>query len=169
MTDEIVSLQDYLEKLNEEFGGDIGFIPTVTEDKILNFETIIGWRLPEIFRHLLLNECNGIIIGNKRIFSTYEKEQKKTFVDNLERNNDPAKSSWFKTRPEIFKDYVVIGADLDICFCYSKKYSFVDPAIYICTNPNGRDGVDFERLNFGLEGLISVMVSEEFEDDDQED
>jgi hypothetical protein len=123
----------------------------------------IGWKLPRVFSHFLQQETNGILIGNKRIFSLFDKDQKKTLVESLERNNDPEKSPWFKGRPHIFSDYLVIGSDLEICFCYSKKYDLNNPSVYICENANSKSGVDFDKLDLDLEGLIKTMVSEEFE------
>jgi hypothetical protein len=57
----------------------------------------------------------------------------------------------------------VIGADVETCFCYSKKYDLENPSIYICENPNPRAGVDFDKLDLDFEGLIRIMVKEEFE------
>lgn len=136
---------------------------TVSKDNVVKFEKVIEWKLPKIFAYFLQEEANGIVIGNKRILSLFDSQQKKTFVESLERNNDPEKSPWFKGRPQIFSDYVVIGSDLGMCFCYSKKYDLDNPSIYICENANSKTGVDFERLDLDLEGLIKTMVAQEFE------
>lgn len=162
MPNAIESLNKYLEELNEEYGGDISFIPTITNEKVHSFEKTINWKLPAVFRYFLSSESNGLLIGNKRIYSLFDDQQKKSFVDNLERNNDPSKSFWFKGRPQIFNDYLVIGADQEICFCYSKKHDLNNPSIYICENANYTTGVDFSRLDLDLEGLIKAMKTDEF-------
>ncbi|WP_025144872.1 SMI1/KNR4 family protein [Pedobacter jeongneungensis] len=157
------SLHNYLKELDEEYGGDISFIPKVDAQLLANFERTCNWTLPEIFKFFLTSECNGLIIGNKRILSIYDQSQKKTFVESLERNNDPDKSPLFKGRPQIFNDYLVIGSDGEVCFCYSKKYDFPNPGIYICENANSKNGVDFENLEMDLIGLIKTMIANEFE------
>lgn len=162
MGNTIESLHNYLEELNDEYGGDVGFIPTTTIEKVRLFESGINWELPSVFKYFLSSESNGIIIGNRRIYSLFDSTQKKTFVDNLERNNDPSKSFWFKDRPHIFNDYLVIGSDKETCFCFSKKYNLENPSVYICENPNSKTGVDFDKLDIDLEGLIKTMIENEF-------
>ncbi len=164
MNKDFQSLHDYLEELNDEYGGDITFVPVVDEEHIQSLEKKISWKIPMVLRSMLLKECNGLIIGSRRLYSVTDPNQKKTLVDSFERNNDPGTSRWFKNHPQIFKDYMVVGEDGDICFCYSKKYDLENPSVYICENPNGKDGVDFERLDLDLEGLIKVMIDNEFND-----
>lgn len=163
MNDEEQKLHCSLESIDEDYGGDVGFIPPISLDLVESFEKSIGWQLPAIYKFFLTNESNGIVIGNKRILSLNDSDQKKTWSDNLERNNNPEVSFWFKERPLIFNDYLVIGTDGEICFCYSKKYDLTNPWIYICEDPNSRSGVNFERLDLDLEGLIKAMITEEFE------
>lgn len=159
----IEQLNDNLQRIEEEYGGDVISIPTITEALIEEKEEIFQWKLPSILKKLYLTETNGLRIGNKVIYSLQDKKQKKTLIDSLERNNNSNTSYWFKGRPEIFRDYLVIGADGEVCFCFSRKYEYDNPSIYICENPNSNKGVDFERLNLDLNGLISVMIEEEFE------
>lgn len=120
MTIDQVSLHDLLEATNEEFGGDIIFLEPAKLFTIQTFESKIGWELPSIYRFFLTNECNGLRIGNRTLLGVFETDQRKTLSDNLERNNDPATSHWFKDRPYIFMDYLIIATDGEICFCYSK-------------------------------------------------
>lgn len=152
-----------LQEIEEEYGGDIIFIPTVTKNQIKKIEAIIEWKLPSIFKNFYLVETNGLRIGNKIIYSLQDEREKKTLVDNLERNNNPETSYWFKGRPQIFKDYLVIGADGEKCFCLSKQYEYDNPSIYICENANSKEGVNLEKLDLDLNGLITIMVQEEFE------
>lgn len=156
-------LHNMLESVDEEYGGDIGFIPPVSLDLVQEFEKRHGWRLPDIYKFFVTNESNGIIIGSKRILGLNDTSQRKTWSDNLERNNDPDVSFWFKERKLIFDDYLVIGTDGGMCLCYSKKYELTNPLIYLCEHPNSRSGVNFERLDLDLEGLIKTMVLDEFE------
>ncbi len=155
-------LKSTLEAINEAFGGDVTFFPPVDINFLENFERKISWKFPEIFRYFYTQESNGLIINDKRIFSFYLKDNKKTWVENLERMNDSKISPWFKGRPHIFNDYVVIGQDNTIIFCLSKKYNFDNPAIYICKNPNDMKGVDLDRLDLDLEGLITQMIKKAF-------
>ncbi len=163
MINTIEELHNSLTEIDEEYGGDIGFIPPTSEDKLLLIDIFLKWKLPEVFRHFYTKECNGLIIGNRRILSIKDDDQKKTLVDSIQRHNHPDTSFWFKKRPHIFNDYVVIGLDGDICFCLSKKYDIPNPSIYICENSNSAKGVDFERLDLDLNGLINQMIQEEFE------
>ena len=162
MNTEQAKLQDFLKATNDEFGGDITFLEPTKLSAVQTFERKIGWALPSIYRFLLTNECNGLRIGNRTVLGVLESGRKKTLSDNLERNNDPATSFWFKGRPHIFKDYLVIATDGEICFCYSKKYKIDNPLIYICENANYKLGVDFERLELDLQGLIEQMIANEF-------
>ena len=92
MTIDQTNLHNLLEAINEEFGGDITFLEPTKLSTIQTFENKIGWMLPSIFRFLLVIECNGLRIGNKTVLGVLETGQKKTFSDNLERNNDPETS-----------------------------------------------------------------------------
>lgn len=158
----ITSLKDTLALMEDRFGGDITFIKPIVEERLSNFEDSINWKLPAIFRYFYTEETNGIIIDNKQIYSLYDKEQKKTWVDNLSRMNSPNTSPWFKGRPHIFEDYLVIGNDINVIFCLSKKYQLDNPSLYICKNPNNSSGVDFEILNLDLESLIVEMAMQAF-------
>jgi hypothetical protein len=162
MKPEQEKLHAALAEIEEEFGGDISFIPKTSEQAVSELESAFSWRLPDIFRYFYTQEANGLVIGEKRIYSVRDSSQKKTLVENLVRQNDPATSSWFKGRPHIFRDYLVIGSDVDICFCISKKYNLTDPLIYLCENPNSPKGVEFDRLEMTLSGLIEMMVENEF-------
>lgn len=159
------SIKKILERANLEYGGDITFLSPIHEDSLQSFEKRINWDLPDMFRDFYTNETNGLIIGNRRIYSLYDKKQKKTYVENLERMNDPEKSPWFKGRPHIFNDYVIIGADSETIFCISKKYGIPNPLIYICRNPNSKHGVDLDCLDLDLGGLIETMIRLEYESD----
>lgn len=156
------SLHNSLLKLNDILGGDIGFIAPV-DDEIECVESAIKWNLPSVFRFFYSKETNGLIIDDKRIYSIYNKDQKKTWVDNIERMNDPKKSPWFKNRPHIFDDYFIIGCDGSIIFCLSKKYNFPNPSLYICKNSNDPKGVTFVKLNLDLESLILEMVTQSYD------
>lgn len=162
MKPEQEKLHAALAEIEEEFGGDISFIPKTSEQSISALESALSWQLPDIFRYFYTQEANGLVIGEKRIYSIKDDSQKKTLVENLARQNDPTTSSWFKGRPHIFKDYLVIGADGEICFCLSKKYNLTDPLIYLCEHPNSPKGVEFDRLEMNLSGLIEMMVENEF-------
>ena len=162
MTPEQEELHTSLAEIEEEFGGDISFIPVTSEQSVSALEAAISWQLPSIFRYFYTQEANGLVIGSKRLYSIRDDAQKKTLVENLARQNDPTTSPWFKSRPHIFKDYLVIGYDGQICFCLSKKYTLDNPSIYLCENPNSSTGVDFDRLDITLLGLIATMVENEF-------
>jgi len=162
MHDYISSLHITLKNLDKKLGGDIAFIQPINEN-IHDFESSIDWKLPNIFKYFYYKETNGIIIDNKRIYSIYDKTQKKTWVENLSRMNNPETSPWFNGRPNIFKDYLIIGNDNDTIFCLSKKYDISNPSIYICKNSNSSKGVDLNKLNLDLEALIIEMVKQAFE------
>lgn len=162
MEKDVDKLHRIITEINEDFGGDITFLPKVREEVVSGFEAKQGWEMPGILKHLLTEESNGLVIGNKRIFSLRDGGQKKTLVDNIERNNNADTSPWFKTRPHIFNDYLVFASDAQICFCYSKKYDLFNPSVYICSNPNSSKGVDFDKLDMDLPDLIMFMVDKEF-------
>jgi hypothetical protein len=159
---DIKKLEICIEGIDDNHGGDIRFIPPISNDKIIEFTNKINWNLPEILVYFYTKISNGLIIGNKRILSVEDILQKKTFVDSLNRQNNPSLSFWFKNRPHIFDDYLIIGTDIQTCFCYSKKYSLENPNIYICENPNSSKGVDFNLLDLDLAELIYEMVENEF-------
>lgn len=159
----INTLKEELEEIEEAYGGDITFIPPVSKELLQNFEAEKNCKLPSIFRHFYTSESNGMHIDNKVIYSIFDAQQKKTFVENLTRANDPKTSPWFKNKPEVFNDYLVIGSDVNICFAIYKNTDYEDPSIYICENPNTRDEVILEKLDFGIAGLIRVMVENAFE------
>lgn len=164
MSLETDSLHLYLKKVEQEYDGGIVFLKPTSYRKIEEAEKVINWKLPVIFKYFFTQESNGIIISNKRILSIFEPDEKKTWVDNLARYNDATKSLWFKGRPHIFEDYVIIGNELSTLFCLSKKYQYENPSIYICRDPNSHTEVNFYNLELTLEGLIRAFVSDEFED-----
>lgn len=160
----LLSIHEALISIESEFGGDISFIPPVSDGVLDKFELSIGWKTPQVFRHLYTKESNGIIVDDKKIYSLFDENQKKTWVDNLERMNTAETSPWFVGRPQIFDDYLVIGNDGGIIFCLSKKYHFSNPSLYMCKNPNSKSGVDLDKINLDLEGLIWEMVRQAFRD-----
>ncbi len=156
------NLKDTLANIEEEHGGDIVFIPSVSEKLLEQVEKELSFKLPEILRYLYTKETNGVQIDNKVIYSVFDKNQKKTLLDNLQRANNPKTSYWFKYKPEVFNDYIVIGADGEICFTIYKHHHLDNPSIYICENSNSKDEVILEKLEMGLEGLIHIMVKNAF-------
>jgi hypothetical protein len=80
MHNAIESLHNYLEALNEQYGGDVGFIPVITNEKIDFFEKNINWKLPAVFTYFLLSESNGIAIVNKRIYGLFDDQHKKALL-----------------------------------------------------------------------------------------
>jgi len=161
----IESLNRYLTSLEDEWGGDVGFLPPVTQEKIMEVNESISYKLPTIFEWLYTKKSNGIKVDNKAILSVYDSNSKKTFVENIERLNDPNKNLYFKGRQNIFNDYIIVGYIHTKLICISKKYNFPDPLLYICPNPNSSHGVDFYRTDFNLEGIIRKMVDETFIDE----
>lgn len=157
MSQDEIDLHKCLSELNQDLGGDVAFLPPVQKSMVSGLEEKLGWQLPSIVSFFYTKEANGLIIDDKRIYSIYQKSSKKTWVENLERMNIPTTSPWFKGRPTIFQDYFILGSDQGIIFCYSKKYDLPNPALYICKNPNNPKGVDFERLDLDLAGLIRAM------------
>ena len=99
----INSLSDLLDKLDENWGGDVTFFPPVSEKILQEFESIVAYRLPEIFRWLYTKKTNGLKIDNKGILSLFDENNKKTYVDNLNRFNDPKKNLLFNTNSIIYK------------------------------------------------------------------
>jgi len=163
MNDYNASLHDSLLKINDVLGGDVGFIRPINDGEIDHIESIINWRLPSVFRYFYSKETNGLIIDDKRIYSIYDRGQKKTWVDNLERMNNPEKSPWFKKRPQIFNDYLIIGSDGKAIFCLSKKYDFTNPSLYICKDSNDPKEVNLDKLNLDLESLILEMLNQAYD------
>lgn len=86
-------LHTALAEIEEEFGGDVSFIPKTSEQSILALESALAWQLPAIFRYFYTQEANGVVIGERRIYSVRDDTQRKTLVENLARQNDPATSS----------------------------------------------------------------------------
>ncbi len=84
MNDYIASLKATLKSLKKNGEGDISFIQPPKEDYLLNFEKSINWKLPEVFRYFLHTRNYGLIIDDKRIYSLYDEDQKKTWVENLQ-------------------------------------------------------------------------------------
>jgi len=156
------NLSKVLNNINELYGGDITFIPPTSKTLVNQTENELNYTLPNIFHCLYEKETNGIFIDNKIIYSIFDPNQKKTFSDNLTRVNNPIKSYWFKYKPEIFKDYLIIGSDNNICFCIYKHNNFDNPSIYICENPNSKSNVILEKLDLDLSGLIKLMVNNAF-------
>ena len=161
----INSLSDLLDKLDENWGGDVTFFPPVSEKILQEFESIVAYRLPEIFRWLYTKKTNGLKIDNKGILSLFDENNKKTYVDNLNRFNDPKKNLFFKNRPQIFNDYLIVGYYQKDIICLSKKYQFENPLLYISSNFNSSQGVDFDRIDLNLEGFLKKIIFEEYLDE----
>ncbi|PAM94995.1 hypothetical protein B4N84_06840 [Flavobacterium sp. IR1] len=158
----INDLKNLMSSLDDEFGGDIGFIKPCNDNLVDEAEKQLDCKLPTVFKQFYQEESNGLRIDNKVIYSIYDEKQKKTFSENLQRANDPKTSYWFKFKPEIFNDYLVIGSDGEICFAIYKHRELDNPTIYICENPNAKKDVILEKLDFGLVDLIKVMVDNAF-------
>ena len=77
MKDFIHSLKLALEDIDNKWGGDVTFIKPIQEKDLNEFESSINWKLPQVFRYFYTKETNGIIIDSARIYSIYNKEQKK--------------------------------------------------------------------------------------------
>ena len=152
----------FLNEIDEEYGGDITFIPKVSKDLINYTEEKLNYKLPKIFKYFYKNETNGLIIDNKIIYSIFDKNQKKTYSNNLIRANNPKTSYWFNYKPEIFNDYLVIGSDINICFAIHKHNDIENPSIYICENPNSKGEVILEKLDIDLKNLIKIMINNAF-------
>ncbi|MEI8321437.1 MAG: hypothetical protein WCG05_05500 [Alphaproteobacteria bacterium] len=162
---EIESLSKCVDNLKNKWGGDITFFPPTFEETLKNFELVAAYKLPEIFHWFYLQKNNGLKIDNKGILGCYDKNIKKTYVENLERFNDPKKEIYFQGRPEIFNDYLIVGYDHLNLICLSKKYNFENPLLYICSNPNSKKGVDFYRTTLTLEGFLKKIATDTFDDD----
>ena len=108
------NLSNTLNEIEEDYGGDITFIPKASIEVTENAEKELGIKLPKVLKYFYSKETNGLIIDNKRIYSLYDKENKKTFSDNLQRANNPKTSFWFKYKPEIFKEE--FSKNVDILF-----------------------------------------------------
>ncbi|MCP2025388.1 hypothetical protein L1276_000528 [Flavobacterium sp. HSC-32F16] len=158
----INDLKDLMSSLDDEFGGDIGFIKPCDINLVDKAEKQLGFQFPTVFKQLYHEESNGLRIDNKIIYSIYDEKEKKTFSENLQRINNPETSYWFKFKPEIFNDYLIIGSDGEICFAIYRHRELDNPTIYICENPNAKKDVILEKLDFGLADLIKVMVDNAF-------
>jgi len=156
-------LSDFLNKIDENYGGDITFIPVSSKSNFDKTSEELNYKFPNIFSHFYLCETNGLIIDNKRIYSIYDTEQKKTWVENVTRMNNPKTSPWFKFFPQAFEKYIVIGEDDGICFCLSKIYDYENPNIYMCESPNSKTNLDFKVIPLDLKGLIHQMIVNTFE------
>jgi|GEM_PF-2480034 len=165
----IENLDACLGAIKDMYEGDIVFNKPVSEARLLELESSINYRLPGIFREFYTKESNGIKIDNKCILPIFDKENKKTIVENIARYNDPSKELFFKGRPNIYNDYVIIGYDHTKLICISKKYDLPNPLLYICPSPNAKKQVDFYRTDFNLESFISHMVEETFSQDELDD
>jgi len=158
----VENLVNILEEIEEEYGGDITFIPPTSKKLVSQFEEEFDYQLPEIFNYFYIHESNGLHISNKVIYSVFDRNQKKTLSENLQRANNPKTSYWFRNKPQIFKDYLIVGADGQICFTIFKHQGLSNPSIYICENPNTKGEVVLEKLDMGLDGLIQIMVENAF-------
>lgn len=158
----INDLKNLMSSLDDEFGGDIGFIKPCDITVVDKAEKELGFKFPAVFKQLYHEESNGLRIDNKVIYSIHDEKEKKTFSENLQRVNNPETSYWFKFKPQIFNDYLVIGSDGEICFAIYKHRELDNPTIYICENPNAKKDVILEKLDFGLADLIKVMVDNAF-------
>ena len=76
MESDIAHLQSVLADIEEEFGGDVAFLPTASEEAVTALEKVLSWPLPGLFRYLLTTESNGLVIGNKRILSLLDATQR---------------------------------------------------------------------------------------------
>jgi len=166
---DIVSLDKYLNQLEEEFGGDILFYPPISESKLIEAENILIYKFPEIFRWLYAKKNNGLKIDNKSIIGIYDEKNKKTFVENIIRYNDPSKELFFKEKNYIFDDYIIIGYDHTKLLCISKKYEYPNPLLYVCKNPNSVKEINFFRTNFNLENCINNFIQEAYGDEISDD
>lgn len=165
---DIKNLAEFFDTLEEERGGDIKFYSPITESELCKLEKLINYRLPDIFRWFYTNKSNGIEIDNKVIFPIYNEADKKTFVENIARLNDPSKDLYFKGRPHIYGDYLIVGRDFNALICISKKYNFPNPLLYSCSDPNSSKGVNFHNTDLNLEGLIRKMIKDTFEAEEKE-
>lgn len=156
------TLKDLISSLEDEFGGDIVFILPCNSILVDELEKKLNFELPVVFRQFYQEESNGLRIDNKVIYSIYDEKQKKTFSENLQRANDPKTSYWFKFKPEIFDDYLIVASDGEICFAIYRHVKLENPTIYICENPNSKSDVILEKLDFGLDDLIRIMVDNTF-------
>lgn len=155
-------LKNILLEIEEKYGGDVTFIPPVSPPKIHQAEIELNFKLPLIFSYFYEKESNGMQIDNKVIYSIFDKSQRKTYVENIQRVNNPSTSPWFKNKPEVFEDYLIIGADRHICFTIYKHRKIDNPSIYMCENPNTKGEVILERLDMNLAGLIYTMIENSF-------
>ncbi len=156
-------LTSLLSEIEEDYGGDIVFISPSSEKLILETQKKLNYKLPEIFYCFYKNESNGLQIDNKLIYSILDKNNKKTLSNNLLRVNNPETSYWFKYKPEIFNDYLIIGSDGEICFTIYKHSKIDNPSIYICENANSKGEVILEKLDLNLVGLIKIMVENTYD------
>lgn len=155
------SLSLYLQKMESEYGGDVGFIPPLNIEKIQKLEKKISWRLPDIYTHFYTQETNGLVVGQSRILSVFQADSKRTWVENIERYNDKKKNLYFQNREYIYDDYLIIAEGSGL-FCLSKKYDSFDPEIYLCNDYNSKKGVNFFNTGMALEGLIQFFVEAAF-------
>ncbi len=169
MLEEISHLNEYIDAIDEEWGGDIDFRSPVSENHLNELEIVLNYRLPEIFRWLYTKKTNGLQVDNRSVLGVYDHQNRKTFVENINRFNDPSKNLYFKDRPEIFNDYVIVGYEHKNLVCISKKYDFTDPLLYSCPEPNNPKGVDFYCMDINLLGFIKKIVYEVFENETKSD
>ena len=125
--------------------------------------------MPAVFRWLYTKKTNGLQIDNRSILGIYDSKNRKTFAQNINRYNDPSKGLYFKDRPHIYDDYVIVGYEHKNLVCISKKYDFPNPLLYCCSEPNSAEGVDFYCMDINLLGFIRKMVYEVLEDETNAD
>lgn len=158
-----VELKSKLNRIEELYGGDITFIPKTSIKLLKQCESTLGFDLPKIFSYFYTEEANGLRIDNKLIYSVFDDAQRKTLSDNLQRVNNPKTSYFFKYKPEVFNDYLIIASDNHICFTIYKHRNLDNPSIYICENPNTKGEVILEKLDLDLGDLIETMAENTFE------
>lgn len=166
LEEEVIQLNNYINFIEEEWGGDIEFRQPVSEEMVNQIEKILDYKFPAIFRWFYVNKTNGLKINNNSILGINDNKNKKIHVENINRFNDPSKELYFKGRPHIFNDYVIIGYEHSTLVCLSKKYDFDNPLLYYCDNYNNSKGVDFFCMDINLEGFIKKMILDSFGDED---
>lgn len=169
LKEEIRKLNNYIDLIETEWGGDIEFRQTISEELFKETEEFLNFQLPAIFKWLYINKTNGLKFDNKSILSIYDSHNKKTSVENINRFNDPTKGLYFKERPHIFNDYVIIGYEHNTLVCLSKKYNLDNPLLYSCSDYNNSKGVNFYCMDINLEGFIKKIVIDSFEDETEND
>jgi len=169
MLNAISQLNDYIDESDKKWGGDIGLRSPISDAQLNEVELALNYKLPEIFRWFYTKKTNGLNIDNRSVLGIYDQKNRKTFVENINRFNDPSKDLYFKGRPHIFNDYVIVGYEHTNLVCVSKKYDLPNPLLYSCPEPNNSEGIDFYCMELDLLGFIKKMMYEVFEEEQKED